>query len=160
MQIYKIKAYAVGQVKSSDGDAVLDSGLHYRIRPESWYQRGAWSKPQALVSPAWSLFLQCVSWQKNRSENRKIVHLFFAEEKEHALVLISLCVFVLHGLGSMVPFSMRVLHAELPQYLQKPQETLDHLHRIKSVCQKVRAAPTWTLHLSARTCSQIELASL
>ncbi|XP_056332885.1 trafficking protein particle complex subunit 12 [Danio aesculapii] len=39
--------------------------------------------------------------------------------------------------GSMVPFSMRLLHAELPQYLQKPQETLDRLHRIKSVCQKI-----------------------
>ncbi|KAK7152463.1 hypothetical protein R3I93_010627 [Phoxinus phoxinus] len=39
--------------------------------------------------------------------------------------------------GSMVPFSMRVLHAELPQYLQKPQDTLDRLHRIKSVCQKI-----------------------
>ncbi|XP_026085029.1 trafficking protein particle complex subunit 12-like [Carassius auratus] len=39
--------------------------------------------------------------------------------------------------GSMVPFSMRVLHAELPQYLQKPQETLDRLYRIKSVCQKI-----------------------
>uniref|UniRef100_A0A671S343 Trafficking protein particle complex subunit 12 n=1 Tax=Sinocyclocheilus anshuiensis TaxID=1608454 RepID=A0A671S343_9TELE len=39
--------------------------------------------------------------------------------------------------GSMVPFSMRVLHAELPQYLQKHQETLDRLHRIKSVCQKI-----------------------
>ncbi|KTF84506.1 hypothetical protein cypCar_00020452 [Cyprinus carpio] len=39
--------------------------------------------------------------------------------------------------SSMVPFSMRVLHAELPQYLQKPQETLDRLHRIKSVCQKI-----------------------
>lgn len=89
MQIYNIKAYAVGQVKSSDGDAVLDSGLCFRIRPESWYQRGTWSKPQALVSPAWSLFLQCVSWQKNRSKNKKIVHLVFAEEKER--VDISLC---------------------------------------------------------------------
>uniref|UniRef100_A0A8C2HMZ6 Trafficking protein particle complex subunit 12 n=1 Tax=Cyprinus carpio TaxID=7962 RepID=A0A8C2HMZ6_CYPCA len=39
--------------------------------------------------------------------------------------------------GSMLPFSMRVLHAELPQYLQKPQETLDRLHGIKSVCQKI-----------------------
>ncbi|KAA0711509.1 Trafficking protein particle complex subunit 12 [Triplophysa tibetana] len=39
--------------------------------------------------------------------------------------------------GSIVPFSMRVLHAELPQYLQKPQETLDRLHGIKSVCQKI-----------------------
>ncbi|XP_073682826.1 trafficking protein particle complex subunit 12 [Garra rufa] len=39
--------------------------------------------------------------------------------------------------GSMVPFSMRILHAELPQYLQKSQETLDRLHRIKSVCQKI-----------------------
>ncbi len=65
------------------------------------------------------------------------MQLVFAEEKEHVLVMISLCVFVLHGLGSMVPFSMRVLHAELPQYLQKPQETLDRLHGIKSICQKV-----------------------
>lgn len=39
--------------------------------------------------------------------------------------------------GSMVPFSMRILHAELPQYLQKPQETLDRLYRMKSVCQKI-----------------------
>lgn len=39
--------------------------------------------------------------------------------------------------GSIVPFSMRILHAELPQYLQKPQETLDRLHGIKSVCQKI-----------------------
>lgn len=36
--------------------------------------------------------------------------------------------------GSMVPFSMRLLHAELPQYLAKPQEALDRLHNLKSVC--------------------------
>ncbi|XP_066571630.1 trafficking protein particle complex subunit 12 [Amia ocellicauda] len=36
--------------------------------------------------------------------------------------------------GSMVPFSMRVLHAELPQYLGKPQESLDRLHSMKIVC--------------------------
>uniref|UniRef100_A0A8C9ZUD4 Trafficking protein particle complex subunit 12 n=1 Tax=Sander lucioperca TaxID=283035 RepID=A0A8C9ZUD4_SANLU len=36
--------------------------------------------------------------------------------------------------GSMVPFSMRLLHAELPQYLVKPQEALDRLHNLKTVC--------------------------
>ncbi|KAI5618831.1 trafficking protein particle complex subunit 12 isoform X1 [Silurus asotus] len=41
--------------------------------------------------------------------------------------------------GSMVPFSMRVLHAELPQYLNKPQESLDRLHSMKSICQKILA---------------------
>lgn len=37
----------------------------------------------------------------------------------------------------MVPFSMRVLHAELPQYINKPQESLDRLHSMRSICQKV-----------------------
>uniref|UniRef100_A0A674P3V3 Trafficking protein particle complex subunit 12 n=1 Tax=Takifugu rubripes TaxID=31033 RepID=A0A674P3V3_TAKRU len=36
--------------------------------------------------------------------------------------------------GSMVPFSMRLLHAELPQYLAKTQEALDRLHSLRSVC--------------------------
>ncbi|XP_060919538.1 trafficking protein particle complex subunit 12 [Labrus mixtus] len=36
--------------------------------------------------------------------------------------------------GSMVPFSMRLLHAELPQYLAKPQEALDRLHTLKTGC--------------------------
>ncbi|XP_064190172.1 trafficking protein particle complex subunit 12 isoform X1 [Anguilla rostrata] len=39
--------------------------------------------------------------------------------------------------GSMVPFSMRVLHAELPQYLGKAQESLDRLHGMKIVCQTI-----------------------
>uniref|UniRef100_A0A8C7SW80 Trafficking protein particle complex subunit 12 n=1 Tax=Oncorhynchus mykiss TaxID=8022 RepID=A0A8C7SW80_ONCMY len=39
--------------------------------------------------------------------------------------------------GSMVPFSMRVLHAELPQYLGKPQESLDRLHSMRTVCQTI-----------------------
>ncbi|XP_068608565.1 trafficking protein particle complex subunit 12 [Brachionichthys hirsutus] len=39
--------------------------------------------------------------------------------------------------GSMVPFSMRLLHAELPQYLAKPQEALDSLHKMKTVCQDI-----------------------
>ncbi|KAJ8288620.1 hypothetical protein COCON_G00012790 [Conger conger] len=39
--------------------------------------------------------------------------------------------------GSMVPFSMRILHAELPQYLGKPQESLDRLHSMKTVCQMI-----------------------
>nr|XP_012321732.2 trafficking protein particle complex subunit 12 isoform X1 [Aotus nancymaae] len=40
--------------------------------------------------------------------------------------------------GSMVPFSMRILHAELQQYLGNPQESLDRLHRVKTVCSKVQ----------------------
>uniref|UniRef100_A0A8B9IMZ0 Trafficking protein particle complex subunit 12 n=1 Tax=Anser cygnoides TaxID=8845 RepID=A0A8B9IMZ0_ANSCY len=38
--------------------------------------------------------------------------------------------------GSMVPFSMRILHAELPQYLGNPQESLDRLHSMKIICAK------------------------
>lgn len=37
----------------------------------------------------------------------------------------------------MVPFSMRILHAELPQYLGNPQESLDRLHSMKIICAKV-----------------------
>lgn len=45
--------------------------------------------------------------------------------------------------GSMVPFSMRILHAELQQYLGNPQESLDRLHRVKAVCSQVgsRSSP-------------------
>ncbi|XP_020775509.2 trafficking protein particle complex subunit 12 [Boleophthalmus pectinirostris] len=39
--------------------------------------------------------------------------------------------------GSMVPFSMRLLHAELPQYLAKPQEALDRLHTLRTVCLSI-----------------------
>ncbi|XP_031960406.1 trafficking protein particle complex subunit 12 isoform X2 [Corvus moneduloides] len=39
--------------------------------------------------------------------------------------------------GSMVPFSMRILHAELPQYLGNPQESLDRLHSMKTICAKI-----------------------
>ncbi|CAL8294172.1 unnamed protein product [Arctogadus glacialis] len=39
--------------------------------------------------------------------------------------------------GSMVPFSMRLLHAELPQYLAKPQDALDHLHSLKNACTTI-----------------------
>uniref|UniRef100_A0A8B9NKN9 Trafficking protein particle complex subunit 12 n=1 Tax=Accipiter nisus TaxID=211598 RepID=A0A8B9NKN9_9AVES len=39
--------------------------------------------------------------------------------------------------GSMVPFSMRILHAELPQYLGNPQESLDRLHSMKKICTKI-----------------------
>lgn len=49
--------------------------------------------------------------------------------------------------GSMVPFSMRILHAELQQYLGNPQEALDRLHRVKAVCSKVAMAP-WSPALS------------
>ncbi|XP_068136449.1 trafficking protein particle complex subunit 12 isoform X2 [Hyperolius riggenbachi] len=39
--------------------------------------------------------------------------------------------------GSMVPFSMRILHAELRQYLGFPLETLDRLHNMKIICLKI-----------------------
>ncbi|KAM9316418.1 trafficking protein particle complex subunit 12 [Gastrophryne carolinensis] len=39
--------------------------------------------------------------------------------------------------GSMVPFSMRILHAELKQYLGCPQESLDRLHNMKTICLKI-----------------------
>ncbi|XP_077009193.1 trafficking protein particle complex subunit 12 [Tamandua tetradactyla] len=39
--------------------------------------------------------------------------------------------------GSMIPFSMRILHAELQQYLGNPQESLDRLHRMKTICSKI-----------------------
>ncbi|XP_007946317.1 trafficking protein particle complex subunit 12 [Orycteropus afer afer] len=39
--------------------------------------------------------------------------------------------------GSMVPFSMRILYAELQQYLGNPQESLDRLHRMKTICSKI-----------------------
>uniref|UniRef100_A0A452TB97 Trafficking protein particle complex subunit 12 n=1 Tax=Ursus maritimus TaxID=29073 RepID=A0A452TB97_URSMA len=39
--------------------------------------------------------------------------------------------------GSMVPFSMRILHAELQQYLGNPQESLDRLHKVKAICSKI-----------------------
>ncbi|KAM9636050.1 trafficking protein particle complex subunit 12 isoform 3-T4 [Trichechus inunguis] len=39
--------------------------------------------------------------------------------------------------GSLVPFSMRILHAELQQYLGSPQESLDRLHRMKTICSKI-----------------------
>ncbi|XP_069870779.1 trafficking protein particle complex subunit 12 [Dipodomys merriami] len=41
--------------------------------------------------------------------------------------------------GSMVPFSMRILHAELQQYLGNPQEALDRLHRVRTVCSQILA---------------------
>lgn len=37
----------------------------------------------------------------------------------------------------MVPFSMRILHAELQQYLGNPQESLDRLHGVRTVCSQV-----------------------
>ena len=40
--------------------------------------------------------------------------------------------------GSMVPFSFRIVHAELPQYLGKTQESLDRLYYIYAIVQKVK----------------------
>ncbi|KAF4795387.1 Trafficking protein particle complex subunit 12 [Turdus rufiventris] len=48
--------------------------------------------------------------------------------------------------GSMVPFSMRILHAELPQYLGNPQESLDRLHSMKIICTKDYVLAVDTYH--------------
>lgn len=45
-------------------------------------------------------------------------------------------------LGSMVPFGMRVLHAELPHYLGRSQEALDRLYYVLAIIQKV-----WTYNV-------------
>lgn len=37
----------------------------------------------------------------------------------------------------MVPFGMRILHAELPHYLGRSHEALDRLYYILAVAQKV-----------------------
>ncbi|XP_072026214.1 trafficking protein particle complex subunit 12-like isoform X2 [Amphiura filiformis] len=39
--------------------------------------------------------------------------------------------------GSMVPFSFRVIHAELPQYTGKHQEALNRLYHVLGVCNKI-----------------------
>lgn len=39
--------------------------------------------------------------------------------------------------GCMVPFGMRVLHAELPHYLGKSQDALDRVCYIRAVIQRV-----------------------
>ena len=43
----------------------------------------------------------------------------------------------------MVPFDMRVLHAELPQFLGRPQETLDRLYYLHAVI--VRASTSYDI---------------
>jgi hypothetical protein len=40
-------------------------------------------------------------------------------------------------MGSMVPFSFRLLLAELPQYLTKHQEALNRLHTLLATVRKV-----------------------
>lgn len=39
--------------------------------------------------------------------------------------------------GSMVPFCFRILHAMLPQYTGRPEETLEKLFYIHKVCQEI-----------------------
>lgn len=39
--------------------------------------------------------------------------------------------------GSMVPFEFRMLHAEFPRYVEKPQECLRRLHLILATCEKI-----------------------
>uniref|UniRef100_A0A3Q4GR03 Trafficking protein particle complex subunit 12 n=1 Tax=Neolamprologus brichardi TaxID=32507 RepID=A0A3Q4GR03_NEOBR len=61
--------------------------------------------------------------------------------------------------GSMVPFSMRLLHAELPQYLAKPQEALDRLSALSlpcspSTCLRLPPLPSVTLCPLCSVCPQ------
>lgn len=37
----------------------------------------------------------------------------------------------------MVPFSMRILQAELPQYMGRPRDALDNLYELQRNCAKV-----------------------
>jgi hypothetical protein len=37
----------------------------------------------------------------------------------------------------MVPFDLRLMHAELPQYVGKSHDTLDRLHHLLTVIKKV-----------------------
>lgn len=40
--------------------------------------------------------------------------------------------------GSMVPFSLRVLHAELPQYMGRPKDALDNLYELQRKCSRIQ----------------------
>ncbi|XP_068678322.1 trafficking protein particle complex subunit 12-like isoform X2 [Montipora foliosa] len=40
--------------------------------------------------------------------------------------------------GSMVPFSMRILQAELPQYMGRPRDALDNLYELQRTCAQVQ----------------------
>lgn len=57
----------------------------------------------------------------------------------------------------MVPFSMRILHAELQQYLGNPQESLDRLHRVKTVCSKVTIATSGLFHSAHAPCPSLPI---
>ena len=37
----------------------------------------------------------------------------------------------------MVPFSMRILQAELPQYMGRPKDALDNLYELQRTCSQV-----------------------
>lgn len=41
--------------------------------------------------------------------------------------------------GSMVPFSLRLLHAQLPTHQNSPQLSLDRLCRLQTICEQVLA---------------------
>ena len=40
--------------------------------------------------------------------------------------------------GSMIPFMLRLLDAELPQYCREPTLALDRLYMLKESCEKVK----------------------
>ena len=41
------------------------------------------------------------------------------------------------SVGSMVPFSMRILQAELPQYMGRARDALDNLYELQRTCAQV-----------------------
>ncbi|KAB0353536.1 hypothetical protein FD755_023765, partial [Muntiacus reevesi] len=74
----------------------------------------------------------------NQVAGCKFSQMFFIKLGKFPSALHLLRILIMNG-WSMVPFSMRVLHAELQQYLGNPQEALDRLHRLKAVCSKILA---------------------
>ena len=51
---------------------------------------------------------------------------------------IELSFITLYFIGSMVPFALRLVHAELPQHLGKTQESLDRLYYLNAIVTKVQ----------------------
>ena len=49
----------------------------------------------------------------------------------------SLCIEFVHTTGSMTPFMLRLLDAELPLYNREANVALDRLFLLKELCEKV-----------------------
>ena len=47
------------------------------------------------------------------------------------------CFVYAFSVGSMVPFSMRILQTELPQYMGRARDALDNLYELQRTCAQV-----------------------